>query len=295
MKKFAFLLSFLVISVSGKSQTIDNVFEDDLARIGREILGNSTYKDRLMASIDFQFILADYVSTKKGYDDNLDAVTNMMRLEGGDDFRIYTWLMPDSVYQNRHFGLVAAKNEKGEIEITHLKDKADEIPQAQFKILKADKWLGALYYKIIPTKNKGETTYTLLGFSPNPKLNKKVIEVIKIDEKGRPKFGAKVFKIEQFQDQTFRQAPMRLILQYNGDVSASVRWNEEEEMIVMDHLAPPDANMKGLYSMYGPTMTYDGLAWKKGWWELENLVDFNSRQDVKIVPPDRPVDLGGGN
>ena len=124
-------------------------------------------------------------------------------------------------------------------------------------------------------------------------MNEKVIDIIEIDKNGRPVFGAKVFHIEEFMDKVLTRPPMRLILKYGGDYAASVRWNEEEELIVMDHLSPPDAKLKGVYRMYGPDMSYDALRWDKKWWYLDPEVKFNSRQEIEIKPPDKPLGLPG--
>lgn len=261
-----------------------------LSQEGRKILEHPEYQKRKAANKLFTETLREYVATEEGFDDPLKSVTNMMRLEAGDDARIYTWQMPDSTYSYVKFGLVAARHDD-KIRVTELKSKGRAIPEAEFRRLKPDDWYGAIYYEVIPIEKDGKELYTLLGFSPGSDLNQKIIDVLEIDARGKPRFGAKVFKIDEFMDKTLRKPPMRLILSYSGDYAASVRWNEDEKMIVMDHLAPPDAKMKGVYRMYGPDMSYDALEWEDDWWNLIRDVEIKSNQNVPIVPPDRPTDL----
>ena len=290
--RYSFLL-FLIISSASIFGQLGSL-EQELAETGKKILAHPEYRERKLANQKFLDQLEEYISTEKGFDDPLATVTNMVRLAGEDEVRVFTWQMPDSTYQYVRFGLVAANTRKG-IVVTRLEDVAQNIIQPEFKILKADEWYGALYYKLIPVKKKRgrEVIYTLLGYAPGGEINQKIIDVIEVDSRGRPKFGARIFKVDQFMDKTLRKAPMRLILSYGGDYAASVRWNDEKEMIIMDHLSPPDDRLKGVYRMYGPDMSYDGLVWKDDWWNLESEVKFNSGQNVKIVPPNKPVDLPG--
>ncbi len=286
------LLIFLLFPFLVAGQDIKDPLSE-LAVTGRTILEHPEYEKRKAANELFLNTLQPYLATEEGFDDPLAEVTNMMRLELGEDVRIYTWQMPDSSFEYKRFGLVAAKSKKG-IVVTRLSDNGKHIDEAQFRQLKPDDWYGAIYYEAIPVEKGKEQLYTLLGFAPGSTLNQKIVDVVEIDQRGRPRFGARIFKIDEFMDRTLRKPPMRLILSYNADYAASVRWNEDEEMIIMDHLAPPDAKLKGVYQMYGPDMSYDGLVWDDDWWSLTKEVKFNTRQEVPIVPPDKPVDLPPG-
>ncbi len=269
---------------------------EELSATGRIILEHSEFATRDSANRHFTELLKNYVATEAGYQDPMKPVTNMLRLnEEKGNFNIYTWQMPDSTFTYRQYGLVAAPNGRGEIEVTDLVDAKASLEEPEFRTLKAQDWYGAIYYDMVPVKKNGKKIYTLLGFIPGKEMNRKVVDVISVDRRGRPKFGAKVFYIENFMDQTYRKAPMRLILSYSGDYSASVRWNKEKEMIIMDHLVPPDPKMKGVYQLYGPDMSYDGLEWEDDWWHLRSEVKFNSGQDVPIVPPSKPSGLPPSN
>ncbi len=288
--RYSFLLVLFISSAAIFGQSTD--VEKELAETGRKILVHAEYRERKLANQKFLEQLEAYIATEKGFNDPLAAVTNMVRLSVDDEVRIFTWQMPDSTYSYVRFGLVVASTRKGFV-VTRLDDATKNISQPEFKILKADEWYGAIYYKLIPVKKGRNVMYTLLGYAPGNDINQKIIDVLQVDGRGRPKFGSRIFKIDHFMDKTLRKPPMRLILSYGGDYAASVRWNEEKEMIIMDHLSPPDDRLKGVYRMYGPDMSYDGLVWDDDWWNLETEVKFNSGQDIKIVPPNKPTDLPG--
>ncbi|MEQ9262463.1 MAG: hypothetical protein RLP14_04810 [Owenweeksia sp.] len=292
MRFFLLIFQFsLITQLMGQEIRPPAEVVHELQKAGRMILEHPEYEKRDSANRHFTQVLKDYVITEKGYEDPLKSVNNMLRLrEEEGEFNIYTWQMPDSTFTYRQFGIVAADTRRG-IEVTELKDQKELIQEPEFRVLKANDWYGAIYYEMIPVKKGRTTYYTLLGYVPGEKLNRKVVDVVSIDRRGRPKFGARIFRIEQFMDQTFRKAPMRLILSYSGDYSASVRWNVREEMIIMDHLVPPDPKLKGVYQVYGPDMSYDGLEWDDDWWHLKQEVRFNSGQNVPIIPPSKPTNL----
>lgn len=285
----AFLaLSFGLSLLSAQELSLPDI----LASEGRQILEHPEYQERRQSNLRFMDQLASYVATETGFNDALGAVNNMLRLELGNEIRIYSWQMPDSLYRYVRYGLVAVAM-KDTIVITRLEEVQD-VEDMQFRKLKASDWYGAIYYEAIPERKKNPRFYTLLAFAPGEEVNEKYVDVMEIDKKGRPVFGAKVFHIDQFMDKTLSKPPMRLILKYGGDYAASVRWDEDESLIIMDHLSPPDAKLKGVYRMYGPDMSYDALRWDKKWWYLDEEVKFNTGQKIEIRPPDKPLDLPGG-
>ncbi len=281
----------LLFSLSLSSQVAVDLaaIKDSLIILGETIRDSPEFDKRKKANERFSFLLEEYLSFDEGYSDPLKEVQTMVSVSEEDyDFRIFTWLLPDSLFQLKAYGMIAAKTRRG-IQITSLEDQKRNLIEPEFLVLKPRQWYGAIYYKLITTKKGRKKIYTLLGYSPDKPIQRKIVEIISIDKRGRPKFGAKVFYIEDFMDKKFRKAPMRLILSYSSEYSATVKWNEEEEMIIMDHLSPPNPRLKGLYDMYGPDMTYDGLEWDDDWWHLRPQVKFNSRQEIEFRPPDRPI------
>ena len=290
MKHFLIVL-FLLAGALSDLVAQEQTLPDLLASEGRKILEHPEFSERSEANQKFLDYLTRYISETSGFEDPLPGVTNMLRLELGDDVRIYSWQMPDSLYRYTRHALVAVRMDDTII-VTRLEEVQD-VESMQFRKLKPGEWYGAIYYQAIPERKKNPRFFTILGFAPGAEVNEKYIDVIEIDKKGRPVFGAKVFHIDEFMDKTLTRPPMRLILKYGGDYAASVRWDEEESLIIMDHLSPPDAKLKGVYRMYGPDMSYDALRWDKKWWYLDKEVKFNSGQEIEIRPPDKPLGLPG--
>ncbi len=283
-----FLLGLFFTFQTGFAQ--DSIALSDLAKWGRISLDSQVFSERDSANKLFQSGLISYLSQEGNYLNPLPEIDNMLRLESPDKrFAIYTWQRPDANRRYERYGLIAGEF-KGETKVIELKDQLAQIPDLQFKRCTAEEWPGAIYYAIheMPgEKNK----YLLLGLAMGEPLNRKIIEIIKVGKRGKVSFGEKHFKVDQWMDRVLSKPPRRLVLSYNAKYSASLRWNEEIEMVIMDHLGPPEPKMKGLYQMYGPDFSYDALYWEDGWWNLKTGVNFNTGQQIEIKPPSQPKGL----
>ena len=69
-----------------------------------------------------------------------------------------------------------------------------------------------------------------------------------------------------------------------------LRYVPEQELIVFDHLAPPDDSHKSDPKSYGPDLTYDGYKLKNGHWALVENLDMRNvpdQHDDEYIPPKR--------
>lgn len=189
--------------------------------------------------------------------------------------RIFTWDVPFSDYSHTYYGFVQAYNRKSKkYEVYELKDKSAAIKDPENSSLDNTKWFGAYYFHIIETKHKRKKYYTLLGWDGNNQsTNKKIIDVLTINEKGFPKFGEPVFSDEK------GKIKKRIIFEYKAGVTMSLRYDEEKPGIVFDHLSPSDPNLEGVYSFYGPDFTYDMLQFKDGKWLYVKNIDARNPKD----------------
>jgi hypothetical protein len=130
----------------------------------------------------------------------------------------------------------------------------------------AKEWPGAVYYEVLLQHQGNRPVYTLLGWDGADNIRtRKVIETLSISGT-KLKFGVPIISAG-------RGSTKRYIMEYSDQVSASLQWREDLDMIVMDHLSPPSPDLEGQTSYYGPDMSYDGFVWKKNHWVLEEDVD----------------------
>lgn len=274
MKGFSLLiLGFIALGMGLQAQNTRQRL-DSLQRWGRQILEHPEYAKREAANQRFGDSLALFLAQAENWTAERQQVTNMLCLDGPKgDFTLCTWQRPDSNFRYQRYGLLALKH-KDEVVVHRLQDQLADLSDLSFGRYGPEQWPGALYYALIPLSGEKDK-YTLLGYAPGEEMHTKIIEILEIKSRGRIQFGGKHFYLEQWQGQTFRKPPQRLLLRYSADYSASLRYQSEKKRILMDHLAPPDPKLKSLYQLYGPDFTYDALTWKKGWWYLEEQVKID--------------------
>ncbi|NOQ27469.1 MAG: hypothetical protein GQ564_19070 [Bacteroidales bacterium] len=181
--------------------------------------------------------------------------------------RIITWNLPYSDRTHKYFGFIQYKDSKKSYNFYTLNDKSENIKNAEYAILNNKNWYGALYYKIIVNKSKGNTYYTLLGADLNTLLTKKkIIEIFFINNDGLPVFGAKVFKN--------KKTPItRVIFEFNAQTSMTLTFDQEKEIIIYDHLSPSRPSLEGQFEFYGTDFSYDGLKFERGIWNFYEDID----------------------
>jgi hypothetical protein len=199
-------------------------------------------------------------------------LTKMGKIASADGkIRIYTWNLPWADGTNTYYGFLQYKtNNKGEINQVFLNDKGAEIPEASMGILSPSNWYGMLIYEIIETRDGSNSYYTLLGLDNQDLfVSSKVADVLYFDGHNEPVFGKPIFHYQN-------KLMCRLIFQYSAKVKMSLKWNAKMKMIIFDHLAPPSSTYAGNYAYYGPDLSYDGLRFENGKWELVEKVDVRN-------------------
>ena len=63
-----------------------------------------------------------------------------------------------------------------------------------------------------------------------------------------------------------------------------LKYNQEFKLIVFDHLSPSQKKFEGQYLYYGPDMTYDGLEFKNGFWNLKSNIVLKNKKQIKKEP-----------
>jgi len=188
--------------------------------------------------------------------------------------RVFTWDVESEDGTHVYYGFIQAYNRKSKkYEVYQLNDKSDAIKDPENAILDNTKWFGAYYYEIAQMKYKKSKYYILLGWDGNNRItNKRLIDVLYFSEKGFPKFGDAIFVTDN------GKTKKRVIFEYQAGVFMSLRYDEEKQAIVFDHLSPSNANLEGQFQFYGPDFTYDMMEFKEGKWQyVKNVVPRNDK------------------
>jgi hypothetical protein len=253
-------------------------YQDSLQRLGHEMVNKESDVERKNANYAFIRMLVTALKTPHSYEFTFDSLKTISVLNSPDrKFRIFSWPVMNQDGSYRFYGAVQM-NSNGPLILHPLEDYSPMLKNAEDSVTTNRKWFGAEYYKIIPVYGN-HSYYVLLGWKGNNiKSTKKVIEVLSF-ENGLPVWGKPVFEGNN-------KPRNRVVFEYSRQASMLLRYVPEQNLIVFDHIAPPDAKMKGKMEMYGPDLTYDGYRLINGKWNFVSDLDMRNiavagEQDVE--------------
>lgn len=252
-----------------------NLKMDSLNVFGNTIIESTSDQKKQEANNHFKKILEELLANDSSFYANFGRVEKLSVLQA-NQLKIYNWALPSTNGTYTYFAYTQFKTNEGKIILKELIDKSDELEKLETKTFTASNWFGALYYEIINDKNLGEEYYTVLGWDGNNLLtNKKVIDVIEIDDKGNIKLGAPIFRME-------RRTQRRVIFEYAKIASMSLKYHTKQKQIVFDFLVPSSSRVKGIHEYYGPALdTFDALTLDKNKWVYQKDVEVTLEKSGK--------------
>jgi len=272
------VLVFTVLFLSAKENPF--VAEvDSVNNLFNEILSSKTDKQKREINIYLVAYMREYLKSTASFNADFSTVKNLSVLQSDDNqLRVYTWNLNYDDGSFQYFGFLQYKDKKG-LKVYFLDDKKFGAQDEMRLYQSYSEWYGALYYEIITKKWNSYTYYTLIGWDgADFKINRKVVEVLYFDRKSIPLFGKKLFKLN-------RTNTGRLIFEYADRVAMIIRYNEKQDMIILDHLAPPEQKYNNMFQFYGPDFSYDAFIFRGGKWILQEDIDpdvaINYRREPK--------------
>lgn len=209
-----------------------------------------------------------------------DSLTEISKIYPPDSsFRILTWQMHYPKGKFRYYGVIQMKSKK--MKIYPLRDLRDTLPFHTQQILTQNNWYGQIYYRIIERTYDKKTYYTLFGFEAADFLSRrKIVDILTFDADGSPRFGAPIFCFTDSSKFKIRDTLDRFFIEYKWSASPTLNYDNNKEMIVFDHLAPPDPKASGVYLTYTQDGTYEGFKWMTNHWEwVEKVFTFAINED----------------
>jgi hypothetical protein len=290
MKRTLFITIFL-LSVNFLYAGNDfHMYEDSLRRMSLRIVEQEHDFERLSLNFEFNALLGKVLAMPGSSEHPFQTLRTVSVLTAPDgSFRIFSWYVPLSNSRFEYFGYFQSKVSDREILLYPLSDKAETISEPQFSTLDHDNWYGAFYTELIHRREKRKNYYILLGWrGDNPLTRKRIIEPIKLMEKGRPSFGEPVFRFENNRHR-------RVIFEYSARATMSLRYEEHlvpgtrrtQQIIIFDRMSPTQDYLKGRYQFYVPeTNIFDGFRFEDGKWYFISDIDAkNQRRN----PTPRPI------
>ncbi len=269
----------ILLCLSSTAQfKVDFVEREGALKLLQKNMFSPGYSDaeRITANETFKGLFQEALLRSGSFNFPFDSLKEIGRIYSPDKaFRLITWDIPMKDGTHQYYGFVQAYDPKTKLYVVHeLIDKSADVKTPESYAGTPDKWFGMLYYKIIPVKYKKKKYYTLLGFDGNDNLTaKKFIDVLYFNESTVPKFGADIFKME-------KRSSKRIVFEYSSKVVMTLKYNEDKNVIIYDHLAPSAPQFEGQYQFYGPDFSFDGLKFDKGSWTY--IPDFDAKNPDNI-------------
>jgi len=204
-------------------------------------------------------------------------------------FRILTWQLVFPGGNFRYYGVIQMRSAK--MKIFPLFDMRDTLGYQSQLITTKDNWYGCLYYNVIEKQAGNKAIYTLFGFEAADILTRrKVVDVLTFNNQGEPRFGDPIFCFK-YNDSTrvkLLDTLTRFFIEYKSSAPTVLNYDRDMEMIVFDHVAPPDEKAKGATFSYVPDGTYEGFVWLNDHWNwVEKVFTFaiNENDNPPIPVP----------
>lgn len=287
------LILFPAIVAAQQPESYFREKEDSLRNLAYEILANPFEADKIKADETLKSLLLNTLKQEGSALYPFDSLKYISVLQSNDNrVRIFSWYhtrddkkhyysaIVQVMTSNKLFGFLPFEKKRKTERVTLLIDDSDNIENPERQNLNAGNWYGALYYDIIsPGKSKGK--YVLLGWDGDSDLlNRKIIEVLSVTGRGDPQFRSSLFRYEN-------KPVKRILFEYAESAVMSLRYNEQEKMIVFDHLEPSHPQLKGNRAYYGPDFSYEGFQFKKGRWEyIPHVIPKNENDKKKFNNPE---------
>ncbi|MDB5016096.1 MAG: hypothetical protein JWQ84_928 [Mucilaginibacter sp.] len=261
-------------------------YEDSLTVLGKKFVNDENDLERKNANYIFIKTLVSALKVPNSFLYPFDSVKSINIINSPDNrFRIISWPIVNLDGSYRFYGTVQI-NTGGSLQMYPLNDFSPDTKNPEDTLTDNRTWFGAEYYRIIPVYSP-KLYYVLLGWKGNNvKSTKKVIEVLSFKD-NKPVFGLPVFdgngKIRK-----------RVVFEYNRNVSMLLKYVPDQNLIVFDHLSPPDPKLKNQHDTYGPDLSYDGYRLKNGRWIYVDNLDMrnvSSSQDDNYVDPKKQAQI----
>ncbi len=300
--QFLFLFVLMACVAHGQVDSVEVVeremtpleaAEDQLKVMAKSVMTTFEQTPRLEAAELFVETFEQTLQMEGAFDYPFDSLTSVSMLYPSDStFRIMTWQLYVDKDEYKYFGFIQhpGNPSKGvSPKLDRLDDFSGRMRSIERKELNPQNWYGALYYGIKSFKTKQGTYYALFGFDAYQFFEKrKIMEILSFDENRNATFGAPFIQyiIKQKDVPPRELTYYRFMLQYSSEASVSINFDEDEDMILFDHLIPMNANYPGVEYVMVPDGSYEGFKYKKNMWTyVEKVYD----QVLESAPRPAPV------
>jgi hypothetical protein len=260
---------FISINSSINGQSILNYDSTgtQLQKLASRIQEDTLLSYRLNADSIFTRALVQTLKSPYSFKYNFDSLTAIKHIISPDGrFKFFSWQVDlgDGTYRQR--GAMQLPTKEGQLKLLPFFDNSDFIQNITLGVYDRKKWIGAIYYDIIPMEYNGKTIYTLLGFDENnTSVSKKIIEVLRFENE-EPILGGDFFKFTP--DPTYPIGTIdRFVYSFKKGSNAIIKYEKLQNRIILSELASTENDLKKQETLV-PSGNFKYLAWINNKWEL---------------------------
>lgn len=273
---------------SGRLQRL-KFYEDSLTSLGKQFVNDDNDLERKNANYTFIKTLVSALKIPNSFLYPFDSVKSISIINSPDNrFRLLTWHIVNDDGSYRFYGTIQI-NTGGNLKMYPLEDYSPLLKNPEDSVTDNHKWYGAQYYKIIPIYSP-KLYYVLIGWKGNTvKSTKKVIDILSFKD-DKPELGLSVFDGNG-------KTRKRVVFEYTRQASMLLRYVPEQNLIVFDHLSPPDPKLKNQPDTFGPDLSYDGYKLKNGRWVYVTNLDMRNvpdNHDAEYIDPKKQAEVDKG-
>ena len=255
-------------------------YQDSLVKLGNKFVNDENDLERKNANYEFIKTLVSALKVPNSFLFKFDSVKTISIVNSPDNrFRMITWHIINNDGSYRFYGTIQI-NTGGNLQMYPLEDYSPLIKNPEDTTSSNREWFGAQYYKIIPVYTP-HPYYVLIGWKGyTVKSTKKVIDVLSFKD-NQPELGMPVFDGNG-------KTRKRIVFEYTRQASMLLRYVPEQNLIVFDHLSPPDPKQKSNKETFGPDLSYDGYKLKNGRWQYVQDLDMRNipeEHDAQYTDP----------
>jgi hypothetical protein len=283
LSTLAVALLFPLFSLSVQAQdraaaAVIKAVEDSLLLTADSMYYAVLPEERILQSEKFARQLVRALKVRDSWSYPFDKLAKKINIlyPDGKAFRIFNWAIALTDITRRYYGAIQVPSEQ--LKLYGLVDHSNELGKgAPDSVLTGGKWMGGIYYRIIPKEVDGRTLYTLFGHNAASQVStRKFLDVLEMTPAG-PRFGAQIFDIRSENFPTRRVN--RFVLEYKKDVQASMNWDTEMNAIFFDRLASQVNDPNRKYTFI-PSGQYDGFRWDGRQWQfVQDLIPVLQLKD----------------
>ena len=269
--------------------------EDTLKNLAKAFLTVEETGDRMRNDSLFVKTLIRSLQIKHSFYFPFDSVRGVSHIYSPDSaFRIFSWQLnfQNEYAVSRQRGAIQMRTTDGSLKLIPLKDYSEFAENPVDSARDKNSWIGAVYYNIIKTDFNGKAHYTLFGFDGNSyRTNKKWVDVLTFTAQGQPVFGGQPY-FSFAKDSVKRKPQHRFAIEYKKEASTTMNWDEDMNMIVVDHLISEENDPEQPWT-FVPDGDYEGFSWVGGKWQhVDKVYDFKLK-DGDFPMPDVLKDAEG--